>query len=89
MENTTDNVGSASTAFEVSPTGRSKIPKGERAELADWVLSSAPRTLARVERNDRSRNKDDKFRSQNHVDLDRIRRGQDVRTTVCILTCLQ
>ena len=69
--------------LELSPTGRSTIPSGERVGLMDWMLSSTSRPVF-APHQEYSRFADTRFKTQNFVDVERIRRGLDVRTTVRI-----
>lgn len=70
--------------MELSPTGRSTIPSGERASLMDWISASEDGSLSSSGR-ELSRYTDLRPGNQNAVDIERIRLGLDVRTTVCIL----
>jgi hypothetical protein len=65
----------------LSPTGRSTIPRGERTGLMDWMLSSTSRPVF-TPHQEYNRFPDTRFKTQNFVDVERIRRGLDVRTTV-------
>ena len=67
---------------ELSPTGRSTIPIGDPAGAINWTPRSGDGLAVRNSRYDNSRLYDSRFNSQNHVDIDRIRMGVDVRTTV-------
>lgn len=68
--------------MELSPTGRSTIPSGERASLMDWISTSDDRFMSSPRR-ELSRYADLRSNNQNSVDTERIRLGLDVRTTVC------
>lgn len=70
-----------SPQIELSPTGRSTVTRGEHARLLDWIAQSGER-LPGSTRRESSRFGDP--RNQNVVDVDRIRLGLDVRTTVCV-----
>lgn len=64
--------------MEKSPTGRSDIPSSDpAAKLLTWMASSgeAPRISRRYP--------EYRMPNQNAVDIERIRLGLDVRTTVC------
>lgn len=78
---TSGSSGRDSPHLELSPTGRSTIPRGERAGLMDWMLSSTSRPVLPPHQ-EYNRFTDTRFKSQNFVDVERIRRGLDVRTTV-------
>lgn len=65
---------------ELSPTGRSTIPRSAQQEIANWLLMSQGSTTGRM--HDSSRYGDYRSMNQNYVDIDRIREGLDVRTTV-------
>jgi len=67
--------------LELSPTGRSTVPRGERVGLMDWLSKSEER-LVFPPRREFNRYSDPRSSNQNFVDTERIRRGLDVRTTV-------
>ena len=71
--------------MELSPTGRSAVPVGEHAAIVDWMSrpsdGSAP--------SPRCGRFSDRFHSQNTVDIERIRLGLDVRTTVSRILALE
>lgn len=67
--------------MELSPTGRSTVPPGEHASLIDW-MSKAGERIFPSPRRELSRYPDLRMGSQNAVDIERIRLGLDVRTTV-------
>lgn len=69
---------SGSPYFELSPTGRSTIPIGD----SPWTPMFDDRIGFRS-RPESGRYHDPRSVSQNYVDIDRIRCGLDVRTTVC------
>lgn len=71
-------------SLELSPTGRSVVPRGENTELVDKMLTSFQRP-ATSHHQDSGRFIGHRFKSQNQVDIDRIRLGLDVRTTVWIV----
>ena len=68
--------------MELSPTGRSTVPQGEHAGLMNW-MSRTGEGLLPSPRNDLSQYPDSRPSNQNAVDIERIRLGLDVRTTVC------
>jgi hypothetical protein len=70
--------------MELSPTGRSTVPSGEHAGLMDWMSRAGEKTL-HSPRREISRYPDARVISQNAVDIERIRLGLDVRTTVCMI----
>lgn len=76
-----ESPGRDNCTLELSPTGRSIVPKGDNTEIVDMVLTSIQRPVI-SRHQDHGRFIDHRFRSQNQVDIDRIRRGLDVRTTV-------
>ncbi|KKA17546.1 Meiosis protein MEI2 [Rasamsonia emersonii CBS 393.64] len=80
---TSGSSGRDSPHLELSPTGRSTIPRGERAGLMDWMLSSTSRPVLPPHQ-EYNRFTDTRFKSQNFVDVERIRRGLDVRTTIML-----
>ncbi|PYH66051.1 meiosis protein MEI2 [Aspergillus vadensis CBS 113365] len=69
--------------MELSPTGRSTVPPGERASLIDW-MSKAGERIFPSPRRELSRYPDLRMGSQNAVDIERIRLGLDVRTTIML-----
>jgi hypothetical protein len=69
--------------MELSPTGRSTIPPGENAGLMDWMTRAGERVIPSPRR-EITRYPDLRLSNQNAVDVERIRLGLDVRTTVCI-----
>ena len=69
--------------MELSPTGRSTVPPGEHAGLMDW-MSRAGEGVLLSPRHEISRFPELRVSSQNAVDIERIRLGLDVRTTVSI-----
>lgn len=73
-----------SSYMELSPTGRSTIPSGERASIMDWI-STAGDKFSSSPHGELNRYTDLRGINQNSVDIDRIRLGLDVRTTVCVL----
>lgn len=75
---------SHSPYLELSPTGRSTVPRGERVGLMDWMSKSEER-LVFPPRREFNRYSDPRASSQNFVDTERIRCGLDVRTTVYYL----
>ncbi|KAL5332739.1 hypothetical protein BJX70DRAFT_392760 [Aspergillus crustosus] len=68
--------------MELSPTGRSTIPSGEHAGLMDWMTRSGERILS--PRREVTRYPDLRLSNQNAVDVERIRLGLDVRTTIML-----
>jgi hypothetical protein len=70
--------------MELSPTGRSTVPSGEHAGLMDWMSRAGEKNL-NSPRREISRYPDARVISQNAVDIERIRLGLDVRTTVCMI----
>jgi len=72
--------------MELSPTGRSTIPPGEHAGLMDWMTRAGERILPSPRR-EITRYPDIRLSNQNAVDVERIRLGLDVRTTVRTITC--
>ena len=73
--------------MELSPTGRSTIPSGERASLMDWISTADGRLLSSPRRG--LGGGDLRSTNQNSVDIERIRLGLDVRTTVCVTFALR
>lgn len=73
--------------MELSPTGRSTVPSGEHAGLMDWMSRAGERILPSPRR-EISRYPDLRSNNQNAVDIERIRLGLDVRTTVCVVHLL-
>ncbi|PWY64292.1 meiosis protein MEI2 [Aspergillus heteromorphus CBS 117.55] len=69
--------------MELSPTGRSTVPSGEHASLMDWMSTAGERILPSPRR-ELSRYHDLRLGSQNAVDIERIRLGLDVRTTIML-----
>lgn len=67
--------------MELSPTGRSTVPPGEHAGLLEWMSRAGEKILASPRR-ELSRYADLRVSNQNAVDIERIRLGLDVRTTV-------
>ncbi|TQB69931.1 hypothetical protein MPDQ_001121 [Monascus purpureus] len=65
--------------MELSPTGRSTIPSGERATLMDWMSTADNRLLSSPHHY-----ADLRSNNQNSVDIERIRLGLDVRTTIML-----
>lgn len=70
--------------MELSPTGRSTVPQGEHASLLDW-MSRTGESFLPSPRNDPIQSSDPRPGNQNAVDVERIRLGLDVRTTVCVV----
>jgi hypothetical protein len=76
-------MGKSDTCLELSPTGRSMVPRGENAGLMDLMLSPrkspfSPRHVAACS--------ELRPGHPNYVDLNRIQSGLDVRTTVRVPT---
>ncbi|KAL4861113.1 hypothetical protein BDV12DRAFT_191287 [Aspergillus spectabilis] len=69
--------------MELSPTGRSTIPPGEHAGLMDWMTRAGERILPSPRR-EITRYPDLRLTNQNAVDVERIRLGLDVRTTIML-----
>ncbi|RDW59276.1 putative meiosis protein MEI2 [Aspergillus mulundensis] len=69
--------------MELSPTGRSTIPSGEHAGLMDWMTRAGERILPSPRR-EITRYPDLRLTNQNAVDVERIRLGLDVRTTIML-----
>ncbi|EAW08594.1 putative meiosis protein MEI2 [Aspergillus clavatus NRRL 1] len=69
--------------MELSPTGRSTVPSGEHADLIDW-MSRAGEGILPSPRREITRYPDARIISQNAVDIERIRLGLDVRTTIML-----
>ncbi|KAL4914291.1 hypothetical protein BDW62DRAFT_220252 [Aspergillus aurantiobrunneus] len=69
--------------MELSPTGRSTIPPGEHAGLMDWMTRAGERILPSPRR-EMTRHSDLRLSNQNAVDVERIRLGLDVRTTIML-----
>lgn len=67
--------------MELSPTGRSTVPPGEHAGLLEWMSRAGEKILVSPRR-ELSRYADLRVSNQNAVDIERIRLGLDVRTTV-------
>lgn len=67
--------------MELSPTGRSTVPPGEHTSLMNWMSRAGERVMPSPRR-DLNRYPDPRMGSQNSVDIERIRLGLDVRTTV-------
>nr|XP_001396540.2 meiosis protein MEI2 [Aspergillus niger CBS 513.88] len=74
---------SRASFMELSPTGRSTVPPGEHASLIDW-MSKAGERIFPSPRRELSRYPDLRMGSQNAVDIERIRLGLDVRTTIML-----
>jgi hypothetical protein len=74
---------SNSPYVELSPTGRSIIPLADRAGNMNWVAQSED-GLGFRSRHELGRYHDLRSSNQNFVDIERIRCGADVRTTVSI-----
>ncbi|KAK6810628.1 hypothetical protein RU639_013445 [Aspergillus parasiticus] len=74
---------SRSPFMELSPTGRSTVPPGEHAGLMDW-MSRAGEGVLLSPRRDISRFPELRVSNQNAVDIERIRLGLDVRTTIML-----
>jgi len=70
--------------MELSPTGRSTVPQGEHADLMDWMSRAGENVLPSPHR-ELGRYSDSRPGNQNAVDVERIRLGLDVRTTVCVI----
>ncbi|RJE21256.1 Meiosis protein MEI2 [Aspergillus sclerotialis] len=68
---------------ELSPTGRSRVPSGEYAGLMDWMARSGERIRPSPQR-EASRYPEFRLANQNAVDVERIRLGLDVRTTIML-----
>lgn len=66
--------------MELSPTGRSTIPIGDPAVMT-WNQKSEDGYGFRT-RNGSGRHQESRHANQNYVDIERIRCGVDVRTTV-------
>lgn len=73
--------------MELSPTGRSTIPPGEHAGLIDWMTRAGEKILPSPRR-ELTRYPDLRPSNQNAVDIERIRLGLDVRTTVSTISCI-
>ncbi|KAL3469388.1 meiosis protein MEI2 [Aspergillus californicus] len=69
--------------MKLSPTGRSTIPPGEHAGLMDWMTRAGERMLPSPRR-EVARYPDLRLSNQNAVDVERIRLGLDVRTTIML-----
>ncbi|KEY82694.1 meiosis protein MEI2 [Aspergillus fumigatus] len=69
--------------MELSPTGRSIVPSGEHVGLMDWMSRAGEKNL-HSPRREISRYPDARVISQNAVDIERIRLGLDVRTTIML-----
>lgn len=76
---------SRTPCMELSPTGRSTVPQGEHAGLLDW-MSRTGESFLLSPRNDLNQRSDPRPGNQNAVDVERIRLGLDVRTTVCVVS---
>ncbi|KAE8339352.1 hypothetical protein BDV24DRAFT_152897 [Aspergillus arachidicola] len=74
---------SCSPFMELSPTGRSTVPPGEHAGLMDW-MSRAGEGVLLSPRRDINRFPELRVSNQNAVDIERIRLGLDVRTTIML-----
>ncbi|KAL1960010.1 hypothetical protein VTO42DRAFT_678 [Malbranchea cinnamomea] len=72
-----------SPLVQLSPTGRSMIPIDDPAAAMDWTSGSRNGCLYRPPRPDFSRY-ERSSNGQNHVDIERIRMGLDVRTTIML-----
>ncbi|KAE8130965.1 meiosis protein MEI2 [Aspergillus pseudotamarii] len=79
----TPNRPNRSPFMELSPTGRSTVPPGEHAGLMDW-MSRAGEGVLLSPRHEISRFPELRVSSQNAVDIERIRLGLDVRTTIML-----
>ncbi|OXV06476.1 hypothetical protein Egran_05756 [Elaphomyces granulatus] len=75
--------GRTSLYLELSPTGRSMLPRGEHAGLPNWPCRSEER-MGFPQRHEQNRFPDPRSNSQNFVDIERIRCGLDVRTTIML-----
>ncbi|RAL07720.1 putative meiosis protein MEI2 [Aspergillus homomorphus CBS 101889] len=69
--------------MELSPTGRSTVPPGEHTSLMSWMSRAGERVIPSLRR-DLNRYPDPRMGSQNSVDIERIRLGLDVRTTIML-----
>ncbi|OGM41586.1 meiosis protein MEI2 [Aspergillus bombycis] len=69
--------------MELSPTGRSTVPPGEHAGLMDW-MSRAGEGVLLSPRRDIGLFPELRVSNQNAVDIERIRLGLDVRTTIML-----
>ncbi|PYH77761.1 meiosis protein MEI2 [Aspergillus uvarum CBS 121591] len=69
--------------MELSPTGRSTVPPGEHTSLMNWMSRAGERVMPSPRR-DLNRYPDPRMGSQNSVDIERIRLGLDVRTTIML-----
>ncbi|OJJ84919.1 putative meiosis protein MEI2 [Aspergillus glaucus CBS 516.65] len=69
--------------MELSPTGRSTVPQGEHADLMDWMSKTGENVLPSPRR-ELGRYSDSRPGNQNAVDVERIRLGLDVRTTIML-----
>ncbi|KAL4944743.1 hypothetical protein BDV06DRAFT_232684 [Aspergillus oleicola] len=74
---------SRASYMEPSPTGRSTIPPGEHAGLMDWMTRAGERILPSPRR-EATRYPELRLNNQNAVDVERIRLGLDVRTTIML-----
>ena len=80
----THNRAARAPYMELSPTGRSTVPQGEHTGLIDWMSRTGESVLPSP-RHDLGNYSDSRPGNQNVVDIERIRLGLDVRTTVCVL----
>lgn len=71
--------------MELSLTGRSAVPASENANLLEWMSGAADQIMPSPSpRRDAFRHQDPRSNKLNVVDIDRIRIGLDVRTTVSV-----
>ncbi|TPX24788.1 hypothetical protein DIZ76_010231 [Coccidioides immitis] len=68
---------------KLSPTGRSTIPVGDPASEFGW-LRKAENNLSYRHRHEVGRRQDSRPNNQNYVDIEKIRLGLDVRTTIML-----
>ncbi|EFW22537.1 meiosis protein MEI2 [Coccidioides posadasii str. Silveira] len=68
---------------ELSPTGRSTIPVGDPASEFGW-LRKAENNFSYRHRLEVGRRQDSRPSNQNYVDIEKIRLGLDVRTTIML-----
>ncbi|KAI1947590.1 hypothetical protein LOZ12_003021 [Ophidiomyces ophidiicola] len=71
------------SCIELSPTGRSTIPMGDPAGDLTWFCKSDD-PYSYLPRPDFGRRNDNRINNQNYVDIEKVRLGLDVRTTIML-----
>ncbi|KGY15042.1 hypothetical protein PABG_12157 [Paracoccidioides brasiliensis Pb03] len=80
---------SPSPYHEISPTGRSMVPVDDRASALGWMTKTGDgfnsiRSRHEIGRHGHHGGGDPRSNNQNYVDIERIRCGVDVRTTIML-----